>query len=66
MEIISTLPMTPPTIAPPFELLACWDEVRTGNPVGNALAPDVYTPDGPKIAPGPYSGVSNMEHESEK
>ena len=61
------LPMTPPTIAPVFELLPFEGDVRVPDgvdedvPVGDALrvAVDVvYTPDGPKIAPGPYSGVS--------
>ena len=67
------LPTTPPTIAPVFELLPFEGGVRVsdgvdadnvlvgdGDPVEDTarVEVDVYTPDAPKIAPGPYSGVS--------
>ena len=54
METTATPPTTPPTIAPGFELLPFVAGV--GDPVEDALAEDVYTPDAPNIAPGPYSG----------
>jgi hypothetical protein len=57
MEITATPPTTPPTIAPVFELLPFRGAV-IGDAVEDALAEDVYTPDAPKIAPGPYSGLS--------
>jgi hypothetical protein len=65
MKNTATPPTAPPAIAPVFELLpfggAVGDPVRVGDTVGDALAeevstPGVYTPDAPKIAPGPYSG----------
>ena len=59
METIARPPTMPPAIAPPFELLPFGDAVEDeATDVGGALTPDVYTPVGPKIAPGPYSGVS--------
>ena len=61
METIAIPPTTPPAIAPTFELLPFGAAVRDGDPVEDARAEemaDVYTPDGPKIAPGPYSGLS--------
>jgi hypothetical protein len=57
METAAIPPTTPPAIGPAFELLPFGDPVGVGDPVEDALAPDVYTPDAPKIAPGPYSGV---------
>ena len=48
------IPATMPPAIEPAWLLEC--EVGDGDAVGDALAPDVDTPDGPKIAPGPYSG----------
>ena len=54
METTATPPTMPPTIAPVFELLPFG--VGVGDPVEDALAEDVYTPDAPNIAPGPYSG----------
>lgn len=63
MEIIAIPPMTPPTTAPvwPPECEGVEDDVEDG--VEEALAddvdtPGVDTPEAPKIAPGPYSGVS--------
>ena len=55
MEIIAKLPMMPPAMAP-----ACPPECKSvEGPVGVALpAEDVYTPEGPKTVPGPYSGLS--------
>jgi hypothetical protein len=59
MEIIAIPPITPPAMAP------VWPPECEGveGGVEDALAddvdaPDVYTPEAPKIAPGPYSGVS--------
>jgi hypothetical protein len=59
MDNIAIPPMTPPAMAPVW-LLEC-EGLEDG--VEDALAddvvtPDVYTPEGPKIAPGPYSGPS--------
>jgi hypothetical protein len=53
MEIIAIPPVTPPAMAPawPPECECVEDAVE------DALA-DVDTPDAPKIAPGPYSGLS--------
>jgi hypothetical protein len=48
--------MTPPGIAPAFGILPFGGGVGDGDPVADALAEDVYTPDAPKIALGPYSG----------
>jgi hypothetical protein len=61
MEIIAIPPMMPPAMA------AAW--LPECECVGGAVeledalteevpAEDVYTPEAPKIAPGPYSGVS--------
>ena len=51
--------MTPPTIAPPFELLPFGGAVGDGDPVGDALTEDMYyTPDAPKIVSAPYSELS--------
>jgi hypothetical protein len=61
MEIVAIPPTTPPAIAPAFELLPFGGVgAMDGVPVEveDALAEDVDTPDGPKIAPGPYSGLS--------
>jgi hypothetical protein len=56
MEIITIPPMTPPAMAP------AWPPECEGveDGVEDALgeAEDVYTPEAPKIAPGPYSGLS--------
>ena len=56
MEIIAIPPMTPTAMAPVW-LPECEDVVDA---VEDALAEaeDVYTPEAPKIAPGPYSGLS--------
>ena len=54
MEITAILPVTPPAMAPAWPP-ECEDAEGA---VGDALAEDVYTPEAPKIAPGPYSGVS--------
>jgi hypothetical protein len=51
MEIAAIPLTTPPAITPGFKL-------PFGDPVADAAAEDVYTPEGPKIAPGPYSGLS--------
>ena len=56
METTARPPTTPPAIAPAFELLLCVRGLGDGDPVEDALAEDVYTPDAPNIAPGPYSG----------
>jgi len=48
--------MTPPAIAPAFDLLRTL--VAEGGPVEDAPAEDVYTPEAAKTAPGPYSGSS--------
>jgi len=58
METTARPPTTPPAIAPAFELLPFGGGVGDGDPVEDALAEDVYTPDAAKIAPGPYSGLS--------
>jgi hypothetical protein len=58
METTAIPPTTPPTIAPVFEPLPFGGGVVGGDPVEDALAEDVNTPDAPKIAPGPYSGLS--------
>jgi hypothetical protein len=55
-EIAAIPPMTPPGIAPAFGILPFGGGVGDGDPVADALAEDVYTPDAPKIALGPYSG----------
>jgi hypothetical protein len=62
METTAIPPTTPPAIAPAFELLPFGGGVPVGDgdPVEDALAEDVYTPDVPKIAPGPYSGLPMM------
>ena len=56
MEIIAIPPMTPTAMAPVW-LPECED---VADAVEDALAEaeDVYTPEAPKIAPGPYSGLS--------
>ena len=56
MEIIAIPPITPPAMAPawPPEREAVEDAVEDVL----AEAEDVYTPEAPKIAPGPYSGLS--------
>jgi hypothetical protein len=59
MEITAIPPKTPPTIGPVFELLLPF-AVGVEDPV-EALAEDVYTPDAPKTAPGPYSGLSILK-----
>jgi hypothetical protein len=56
METTAIPPTTPPAIAPVFELLPF--RAVVGDAVEDALAEDVYTPDAPKNAPGPYSGLS--------
>jgi hypothetical protein len=67
MEIAAIAPTTPPAIAPPFEVLPFggpgvggMDGVGDGVTVEleDALTRDVDTPAAPKIAPGPYSGLS--------
>ena len=59
MDIIAIPPMTPPAIAPawPLECEGLEDGVEDALAV-DVDTPDVYTPEGPKIAPGPYSGPS--------
>jgi hypothetical protein len=54
MEVNAIPPVTPPAMAPAW-LPEC---ECVGGAVGDALAEDVYTPQGLKIAPGPYSGLS--------
>ena len=56
MENTAIPPTTPLAIGPALELLP-FEGVRDGDPEEDALAEDVYTPDAPKIAPGPYSGL---------
>jgi hypothetical protein len=58
METTAIPPTTPPAMAPTFELLPFEGGVGDGEPVEDAPVEDVYTPDAPRIAPGPYSGVS--------
>jgi hypothetical protein len=64
MEIVAIPPMMPPAIGPAFELLPFGVFVGVEAADGvlveleDALAEDVYTLDAPKIAPGPYSGLS--------
>ena len=53
METTAKPPTTPPAIGPAFELLP----FGVGDPEEDAPAEDVYTPDAPKNAPGPYSGL---------
>jgi hypothetical protein len=59
--IIAIPPMTPPAMAPgpawPPECECVEDGVEDAL-VDDVDTPEVYTPEGPKIAPGPYSGVS--------
>jgi hypothetical protein len=61
MEIAAIPPTTPPAIAPPCEVLP-FEGPGVGDGVTveleDALAEDVDTPAAPKIAPGPYSGLS--------
>jgi hypothetical protein len=64
MEIIAKPPTMPPAMAPPW-LLECEcvegaveDALAENEVTEGVLAEDVYTPEAPKIAPGPYSGVS--------
>ena len=54
MEISATPPTTPPAMGPAW-LLEC---EGVGDAVEDAPAEDVNTPEGPKNAPGPYSGLS--------
>jgi hypothetical protein len=51
--------MTPPAMAPawPPECEGLEDGVEDAL-ADDVVTPDVYTPEGPKIAPGPYSGPS--------
>jgi hypothetical protein len=56
MEIIAIPPMTPPAMAPAWPP-EC-EGVEDGVEDALAVAEDVYTPEAPKIAPGPYSGLS--------
>jgi hypothetical protein len=58
METTTIPPTVLPTIDPTFELFLFGGAVGVGDPVEDALAEDVDTPDAPKIAPGPYSGLS--------
>ena len=60
METTTIPPTTPPAIAPAFGLppFGLGSKVGDGEPVEDALVEDVYTPDAPNIAPGPYSGLS--------
>jgi hypothetical protein len=57
MEIIAIPPTVPPAMAPAWppecECVGGAVELEDALP-----AEDVYTPEAPKIAPGPYSGVS--------
>jgi hypothetical protein len=55
MEMTTMAATMPPTTAPVFELLPLESDE---DPVKDALGEVVDTPEGPKIAPGPYSGVS--------
>jgi len=60
MDIIATIPpMTPPAMAPawPPECEGLEDGVED-TLVDDVVTPEVDTPEAPKIAPGPYSGVS--------
>jgi hypothetical protein len=64
MKINAIPPMTPPTMAPAWlpecECLGGTVEDALAEDVvtEEVLAEDVYTPEAPKIAPGPYSGLS--------
>jgi len=58
METTARPPTAPPAIAPALDLLPFEGGIGDGDPVEDAPAEDVYTPDAPKIAPGPYSGLS--------
>jgi hypothetical protein len=59
MEMAAIPPTTPPAMAPAFELLPPEpdeDPVRDG--VGVVVVVNSVMPSGPKIVPGPYSGLS--------
>jgi hypothetical protein len=60
MDIIAIPPMTPPAtaLAWPPECEGVEDAVEDAL----AEAEDVYTPEAPKIAPGPYSGLSSISN----
>ena len=66
MEIAAIPPTTPPAIGPAWLPLperecmgsAVEDALTDGVLAEDVLAEDVYTPSAPKIAPGPYSGLS--------
>jgi hypothetical protein len=56
MEMAAIPATTPPTMAPTFVLLPPeFDEDPVKDGLGEVV---VDTPEGPKIAPGPYSGLS--------
>ena len=58
MMMIAIPPTTPHTIATAFKLLPFGRGVEDGVAEEDALAGEgVYTPEAPKIAPGPYSGL---------
>jgi hypothetical protein len=57
MDIIAIPPMTPPAMAPAWPPEEC-EGVEDGVEDALAEAEDVYTPEAPKFAPGPYSGLS--------
>ena len=60
MEIIAIPPMTPAAMAPAWlpECEDVADAVEDAVEVALAEVEVVYTPEAPKIAPGPYSGLS--------
>jgi hypothetical protein len=66
MEIIAIPPTVPPAMAPAWlpECECVGDAVELEDALAEevlaeaVLAENVYTPEAPKIAPGPYSGVS--------
>ena len=61
MEIITITPTVQPAMVPAwlpeFECVGGAVELEDAL-AEDVLAEDVYTPEAPKIAPGPYSGVS--------
>ena len=64
MEITAIPPTAPPAIGPAWlpECECMGSDVEDALADG-VLAEEVYTPSAPKIAPGPYSGLSFIKRE---
>src|SRR5258707_5989680 len=58
MEMAAIPATTPPTMAPAFELLPPESDEDPVKDALDALGEVVDTPEGPNVAPGPYSGLS--------